>query len=512
MKHEFQKIDYSYLRPPIKLIQDHKTISENVNKDENGVITRHNYYYNDQLESEEDLIKATNKSLEEHSDNKPVWWTDIDTLKAIHFDEFNLEKIEKGVVEHWDWLERLKQFELSELSGKYLKDGNVFVYGIDSDGYPTVYVSISNMSLKKDFIDELLNSILYCMLVVKKYCMVPGYNDKANFIVDLDNKGVFGVPRQLFHTLMTNIGKNFPWSLNKLVMYNVSSSFSFLWKFVKGFLDQSILEKIIFVKKGQEEEIDTFIGLKYIVQKYGGEIPDIEGVHWPPIRFYEGEPMTEDDFYTYGIPEYCFIDKYDQELFGISDNLHAKFLNGEEPNYTIHQRFPMDDQMSYITDEVNLTVDSTKEFLEDMQKEGIRKLKFNNDWNSQSENMPTFLSTEADMENGTKSSQKQVVKIIGKPTELTGIILFVLKKLEIGYNETTLSNASGIYGTADEMTDGFYDQPEGWMGYLFGCFLCCRIGGRGNSEIDKGDQNAREHELGFTNSNRKQILNYPNEP
>ena len=43
----------------------------------------------------------------------------------------------KQVDTHIDWIESLKNFQLSDESAKLLTDGNVYIRGRDNNGYPS---------------------------------------------------------------------------------------------------------------------------------------------------------------------------------------------------------------------------------------------------------------------------------------------------------------------------------------------------------------------------------------
>lgn len=66
-------------------------------------------------------------------------------------------------------------------------------------------------------------------------------------------------------------------------MFNVSSTFAFLWSTVQGFLESHTKKKIFITKHNYCEDIFEVIAPNQLQQKFGGNAPNFEGpVMWPP--------------------------------------------------------------------------------------------------------------------------------------------------------------------------------------------------------------------------------------
>ncbi len=56
-----------------------------------------------------------------------------------------------------------------------------------------------------------------------------------------------------------------------------------LWKVVKGFLDETSVKKVKFLKKGEFKDLFEYINEDQIEKKYGGTADDISGNFFPPV-------------------------------------------------------------------------------------------------------------------------------------------------------------------------------------------------------------------------------------
>jgi len=178
-----------------------------------------------------------------------------------------------------------------------LEDGNVYIGGRDPRGVPSLMLCIGNLKkIDKALATDLSNALGFCLMVIRKYCMVPKYIEKFNFIIDLCESKI-KPQKELIKGIMSLFQDNFNGFSGQTFIYRPSKGFMLFWKIISVFIPENTREKVQFVPKGKEDEFSGLLIKDELQEVYGGSMPNLQsGQFWPPMKRQEyGEPKPADN-------------------------------------------------------------------------------------------------------------------------------------------------------------------------------------------------------------------------
>jgi hypothetical protein len=204
MAHEFQTIDYSYLRPTSQILDMAEKLTAALT-DPNGKRIR---FYGltpnptEQEKIDEFLAKASELSL-----TLPDWWTLGDSLRYLTTKKTIPEMIDK-LIDHTAYLEGLRDFTMNENMARILRDGYVYIGGRDREYFPYIVANLKNLKIHDPAIRaDLMATIKFVVAIVKKYMMLPGFVEKYHFILNVEKLGVLDA-KKVFPDVLSIFGEN----------------------------------------------------------------------------------------------------------------------------------------------------------------------------------------------------------------------------------------------------------------------------------------------------------------
>jgi len=130
----------------------------------------------------------------------------------------------------------------------------------------------------------------------------PGHFEKMSVVIDCDSKGMHGVTTRLFVKTGKALLAYFPERLHKIFVYNYSTVLEKEWVVLAQAIPAKTVDKIVWVQKSSLSVIAKNLGTKGLPQKYGGDLPPINGSYWPPRPVNNGDAddnqKVEGSFYT----------------------------------------------------------------------------------------------------------------------------------------------------------------------------------------------------------------------
>ena len=302
MSNQFHSIDYNYLRPSVDVLRN--TSLDVYSPDGN----KRQIYYDVKLSDDEtQKIGLFLDNLYKKKVILPDWWTQGDSLRYLWRNQFNTKKATDQVMKHIDWTNSLKKFKLTDMGAAMLVNGNVYIQGRDNLNYPILIIKLSaELKLDEATIKSLYNAIVFCLIIIKKYMMLPHYCEKFNVLINLCEQSWWKLSTtHIIKNWTSLLYDNFNGQLNTVWIYNYSKSFSFFWSLSTTFVKRENLENIIFVKKGQEKIFQQTISKKELEQCYNGTFDEIVDTYWPPhitiVDIISRELIYEEDLNTFWI-------------------------------------------------------------------------------------------------------------------------------------------------------------------------------------------------------------------
>jgi len=295
MKHDFFGIDYSYLRPEIDTLK----LRSQPHRDEED--KRVFYYKTEYTQEENEKIAEYEKLLvtKDISFKMPPGWTKDDSLRMVSTSDFDTEKAITKTEKQIAWYESLKDFDLSEGAVKLLQNGNVFIGPRDQGGYPSLWVVFGDLKMNKDIADDFCNAMLFAAMIVKKYMMLPGYQDKFITVFDLSERNVMTLKPTLISKIMTAFQDNFNGFLYKSIIINTTATFNLLWKLLVNLIPPGTLKKFVKYDKKQKDKILEHFNKDHLSENYKGTLENPEkGTYWPPKAYHlsESKKVLDEDY------------------------------------------------------------------------------------------------------------------------------------------------------------------------------------------------------------------------
>lgn len=245
--HPFQTMDYSYLRPPTKVFRPMGMADIFDPESDRRVV----FFDNAPTQNELELVRKFKIALKnEKNIALPVWWEMGESLRLLDQMDNNVSKTIDLAHKYMNFVAELKHFNISPEAEKYLRTGVISIHGRDKKGQPCILMNIKDKIDKKTS-QGFTDAIKFCMLVVRKYCLVNKYCEKFNLLVNLNAKNMIP-PLNLIKPIIDLFQNNFNTFIDKTYLYNRSRTFKMVWAIVKKFVSAKDLESVFTVDKGHE--------------------------------------------------------------------------------------------------------------------------------------------------------------------------------------------------------------------------------------------------------------------
>lgn len=300
--HPYQEIDYSNLRPTPDVLKEpsESDIFENGN--------RKIYYNVPPNEKELNTIESFKKSWKETMDKRdvkdrfdiPSFWGQGDLLRYACTNEHNVQEMVKQVETHCKWLKSMENFRLMPQTAELLNIGAVYIGGRDKKGIPSLIMCVDKVKkMDEKTVNAMKQALCFCLLVIRKYMMLPKYIEKYHFIIDFNNAGV-SISMDLVKGLISLFQDNFNGFAGMTYMIKPSWSFKILWKMIAVLLPEKTKKRIKFVASGEEKEVAAEMDPEDLQVKFGGNKPNYVN-YWPPVPKRGVNPMTKTELVNRGI-------------------------------------------------------------------------------------------------------------------------------------------------------------------------------------------------------------------
>jgi hypothetical protein len=318
-KHPFHSIDYEYLRPSKKYCVQ-KSVEDEFTHYKGAPVYRNLYYGTkvpkDQIEGTNAFTGFIKSGLADSTikPHVPEFWSYHDSWRFADAASYKKEDMVRDIVNHSPWLEEMKNFNLSAGAAKCLTEGHIYVYGRDKAGYTNIYVDLGKCDTSKAGIEFVKDALVFLSAVVKKYMLLPYYAELFNIIIDICNKSVFSLSKDLVQGIMGIHQLHWKNNMFKLIIYNPSFTFYALWKIVSTFYNKKYLERVRIVKKGNEKDLWEIMDPKLTPQRLKGEAPDLAAPFWPPKQV-ELDCVTVEDIKKNGWMTFDFIGHHADTAF-----------------------------------------------------------------------------------------------------------------------------------------------------------------------------------------------------
>lgn len=286
---EFHLLDYNYLRPSLAELSkfneylkiNHKNITTN-HKEYNQI----SFYCREFTKLENVMIYNVIHNMQEKHIYCPLHWTSGDIIRFLTLYHYNINKTTDGIKKHFDWMNMLSNFELSEQASQILRNGNVYIGNRAKDGNPILIVSLSGIeNINAVDIKNGQDALIFVMMIIIKYMMFGGYCESYHLFIDLNKTKTFGVDCKFLKSLVKTINDNFYRPGGRTFVYNPEKSFNITWNIIKEkkFIDEDLQKDITFIAEGLEDEFQQLVDLDHWEQRFGGKMDNInKGQFWPP--------------------------------------------------------------------------------------------------------------------------------------------------------------------------------------------------------------------------------------
>jgi len=206
-KHEFQLIDYEYLRPDKKYVEQKPHDVQWTYVKDKPVFR--NLYYGCEIENENlEKVDAFNENIKEEiaqgrlKPHLPEYWSYRDSFRLGEAAAFKKQDMVRDINDIAPWTEEMKQFKLTDAAAQYLINGNIYVSGRDKNGYPNVMHYVKGVKSTEENLAAIKEASIFLMSVVKKYMLLPYHAEMYNLCVDIDNMGLWGFPKKLLEGII----------------------------------------------------------------------------------------------------------------------------------------------------------------------------------------------------------------------------------------------------------------------------------------------------------------------
>lgn len=314
MKHSFHSIDYSYLRPSLSKVDSTEQMTTH---QENG--QRWKFYHVSETINEEEkqhIGKFLEKAKEEDM-ILPNWWSNDDSLRYVDTNKLEIDQAITQLKEHLKWIESLKIFTLSDQSANLLKSGNVYFGHRDKEGYPLLIVRFGTLDMKKqENQSDFIEAVLFAVMVMKKYMMLPFTADKFNTLIDLEGQKLFGAGLNVLKGILSIFKTNFNGMSNKTFICNGGMGFGLIWKGISMLMSESTKNRTVVMKAKVWTELTDHFGIENIEMKYGGQMDNFIDVKetWPPVTSVT-DPVSIDELNGKGRSMFYMISKKEDDVF-----------------------------------------------------------------------------------------------------------------------------------------------------------------------------------------------------
>lgn len=285
--HPYQKIDYNYLRPSYKAIQSKKAQNELFYHDPktNKSLYRNIFYGINISQHETKEIQKFEKILKQEKIPLPEYWTINDSFRFQEAGSYNFQGAKNDIIEHNKWINSMKNFNLTKEAAQIQNSGYLGIYGIDQNGCPNIVLRFNKLKTDAEGTKALENGLNFVMCVTKKYYMLPYYQEKYNQMIDVGNASVISQPKTQIMSTMNLVEQNFKNHINKIIIYNLSTTGYVLFKLLKNLFNRH--EKLMVIKKGNEKEFLGVMNPRKWPKKWGGDMSmssfkNKDGNYWPP--------------------------------------------------------------------------------------------------------------------------------------------------------------------------------------------------------------------------------------
>lgn len=168
--------------------------------------------------------------------NLPVWWKKQDTLLYYSNKDFKIKEAKEILINHIEWIRSLTNFKLTRGGQKILKQGVLRIFGKDKNFRPILYIICSKIEEAKKTLtnDDFVNALVFVLILIKKYCLLPFFVEKWDVVLDLGNISAWKIDTGIIKAII-NITKNhFVGHLHRLYFLNPHFTFSTLFSTLKS--------------------------------------------------------------------------------------------------------------------------------------------------------------------------------------------------------------------------------------------------------------------------------------
>lgn len=161
------------------------------------------------------------------------------------------------------------------------ESGAVYVHGRDHRFRPLLIFNMSRLNVNQHSIDEYCWLLCFTLQFIIDNMLIPGQVESWVVITDLCNIGMRNLPLKDLKKLIGCLQDNFRNRMHINYVVNAPSTFVFIWRMIKGMMEQNTVKKIRIMKQSVIEEMETHFNPGQYERKYGGNAPNAEAF-WPP--------------------------------------------------------------------------------------------------------------------------------------------------------------------------------------------------------------------------------------
>jgi hypothetical protein len=140
---------------------------------------------------------------------------------------------------------------------------------------------MSRLNVNQHSIDEYCWLLCFTLQFIIENMLIPGQVESWVVITDLCNIGMRNLPLKDLKKLITCLQDNFRNRMHINYVVNAPTTFVFIWRMVKGMLEQNTVKKIRIMKQSVIDELTTHFNTGQYEINYGGKAPNAE-TFWPP--------------------------------------------------------------------------------------------------------------------------------------------------------------------------------------------------------------------------------------
>ena len=222
------------------------------------------------------------KSLIEFS--LPEFFCDEELLRILIGSKFDKKKALKALESAIDWREanlRNSYATLHPRVAHLLNQGSIYIHGRDHRYRPILCINVGRMNLNNYSIEEYCDLVCFHLEYMIQNMLMPGQVENWIVITDLCSLGISSLPKSELKKIIKVLQDNFRCRMIVNYVINAPRTISWIWNFVKGFLEHHTANKIKIKRESTAKEMLTHIAANQLEQKYGGSAPDLNEF-WPP--------------------------------------------------------------------------------------------------------------------------------------------------------------------------------------------------------------------------------------